>query len=241
MTDPQVRGEATWGTAVATARHALLRVDPAAYALALARADFAGEALLIDWAACGRPLIARRRGACDAPDEVPTGIPLPPSHGKKRIALQLPARAIQSIARPPRLRDAGRAAPDGWRATIEAICDLCLRAGVEPRVFGALAWSSLTGLDYLSASSDLDLLFDAEPDTDVPGLLEGLARIDVAAPMRLDGEVLRLDAGVAANWRELASGCDEVLVKTLDGVALRPARMFLFPDATGLQPWRAAS
>ena len=93
-------------------------------------------------------------------------------------------------------------------------------SGVEARAFGALAWSSLTGLEYLSPTSDLDLLIAAHEDTDVAALLDGLARIEAGAPMRLDGEIIR--SGLAANWRELYAGADEVLVKTIDGVFMRP-------------------
>ncbi|MGA2636715.1 malonate decarboxylase holo-[acyl-carrier-protein] synthase [Methylocella sp.] len=220
---------ASWGTASAPARHALLRVEPAAYALMLAgRPDLTGEALLADWAALGRPLIARRRTSCDLAGCVAAGIALPPSHGKKRIALQLETGTIRAVAPPPVLQDAAHAAPAGWRAAIAAIVGLCEHAGVEARVFGALAWSSLTGLEYLSASSDLDLLVAVNEDTDVAALLHGLARIESTAPMRLDGEIVRL--GLAANWRELNAGGREVLVKTIDGVLMRP-RGVMFPSS----------
>ena len=220
---------ASWGTASAPARHALLRVEPGAYALMLAgRPDLAGEALLADWAALGRPLIARRRTSCDLAGLVAAGIALPPSHGKKRIALQLDRGAIRAVAPPPLLRDAAHAAPAGWRAAIEAVCDLCLRVGVEARVFGALAWARITGLEYLGASSDLDMLFAVNEGADVAVLLDGLARIEAGAPMRLDGEIVRF--GLAANWRELHAGGGEVLVKTIDSVLMRP-RGVMFPSS----------
>ncbi|MBV8261583.1 MAG: phosphoribosyl-dephospho-CoA transferase, partial [Paraburkholderia sp.] len=44
-------------------------------------------------------------------------------------------------------------------------------------------------------------------------LLTGLAEIDLRAPMRIDGELVRTDrAGV--NWRELHAAPREVVVKT---------------------------
>ena len=46
-----------------------------------------------------------------------------------------------------------------------------------------------------------------------------LAAIEAAAPMRLDGELVR-DDGAAVNWREFHAGAREILVKTIDGVAL---------------------
>ncbi len=226
MTDRAAGCAACWGTRLAPARHALLRVDPAAYrAMLAARPELAGEALLADWAALCRPLIARRRSDCDSAGLIAAGIPLPPAQGKKRIALQFEPGAILSIEPPPLLADAACAAPAGWRATIAAICDLCRHVGVEVRAFGALAWASLTGLEYLSASSDLDLLIAAHEDTDVAVLLEGLARIEAGAPMRLDGEIIR--SGLAANWRELYAGADVVLVKTIDGVLMRPRAALL--------------
>ena len=107
MTDPAAWGAACWGTRLAPARHALLRVDPAAYRAMLAgRAELAEEALLADWAALWRPLIARRRRACDVAGLVAAGIPLPPAHGKKRIAMQFDPGAILSVEPPPLLADA---------------------------------------------------------------------------------------------------------------------------------------
>jgi phosphoribosyl-dephospho-CoA transferase len=236
---------AEWGTASAPARHALLRVAPEAYALTLAaRPDLAAEPLLREWAERGRPLVARRRGPCDAPGRVAAGIPLPPSHGKKRIAVQLSPGEIESVEPPPLLIAAARCAPAGWGATIDAILALSAlsaRVGVDVRAFGGLGWSALTGLQYLSESSDLDLLFPIESGTRTRVLLDGLARIEAFAPMRFDGELVRLDAGLAANWRELFAGAGEVLVKTIDGVALWPARAFLFAGETGAQNGRAAS
>ena len=232
-----------WGTPVSPARHALLRVDTQAYRLALEeRPDLASETLLFDWAALSRPLIARRRGPCDAAGLTPAGIALPPSHGKKRIALQLAPGAILAVEPPPLLRACAHAAPAAWLPAIEAIVELGARAGVEIRVFGALAWSALTGLAYLSASSDLDLLFAMTARTDARALLEGLARIERSALMRLDGELIRQDLGAGANWRELSAGARDVLAKSIAGVALRPASAFLFDDNSHRQAdWRAAS
>jgi phosphoribosyl-dephospho-CoA transferase len=97
---------------------------------------------------------------------------------------------------------------------------------VEARVFGSLALAVVTGLDYLTDRSDLDLLLQVNRDTDLSRLTADLARIEAAAPMRLDGELIRHD-GVAANWRELHAGPREVLVKTVSDVALLDAQLFL--------------
>jgi phosphoribosyl-dephospho-CoA transferase len=103
--------------------------------------------------------------------------------------------------------------------------ELAFWHSVQARVFGSLAWQTLTGLDYLSDRSDLDLLLDVHRDTDLDGLAAGIAEIEAVAPMRLDGELMRED-GAAVNWREFHAGAGEVLVKSIDGVGLLDKELF---------------
>jgi phosphoribosyl-dephospho-CoA transferase len=117
-------------------------------------------------------------------------------------------------------------APPTWRPTLERLDELASLHSVEARVFGGLAWRALTGLDYLTDRSDLDLLLRIDRDTDVAALVTGMAEIEAPAPMRLDGELVR-DDGAAVNWRELQAGADQVLVKTIGGVALLDTNLFL--------------
>ncbi|WP_180982375.1 malonate decarboxylase holo-[acyl-carrier-protein] synthase [Methylocella silvestris] len=228
-----------WGTPSAPRRHALLRICPEGFAAALAafaqaerRAGAPGEIppIVAEWASRGRPLIARRRGAGDPAGAVPAGLPLPPAFGKLRLALALAPSSIRRIEPPPSLADCVDFAPEDWREPIAAILQLSGRLGVEARTFGSLAWSQLTGLTYLGLASDLDLLFILQPETDVEALLHGLEQIDSDSATRLDGEFLRLGSGQAVNWRELAGGAAEVLVKADDGLALRRRETFLCRD-----------
>jgi len=106
---------------------------------------------------------------------------------------------------------------------------------VQARVFGSLAWRALTGLDYLTDRSDLDLLLYVRRDTDLRRLAAELAEIEAAAPMRLDGELVRDDAA-AVNWRELHAGAREILVKTVGGVALVDTSLFLLGTTPSLPP-----
>lgn len=192
----------------ATGWAALLQAQPA----------LASEPLLGLWAARGFPLIGRRRLLEDPPGAVPLGLPLPPHHGKRRIAVALLPQDLHQAAPPPLLAEARRAAPSAWQA---AITQLLL---LDPltRCFGSLAWQHLTGLAYLSAGSDLDLLW--ERPRDPAALLTGLAAIGETAPMRIDGEVLGRDGGV--QWRELASA-DPLIVKGAAGLLLLPRAAFL--------------
>ncbi|CAJ9721916.1 phosphoribosyl-dephospho-CoA transferase [Burkholderia pseudomallei] len=109
-----------------------------------------------DWAARGWPLIVRRRSPCDA--GVPLGLPLPPSAGKRRVALAAAREQIDSACALPTLADVGRQAPPAWRPTLARLRALADAHRVDCRVFGSLAWQTLTGLRYLSDESDLDVL-----------------------------------------------------------------------------------
>ncbi|WP_232629679.1 malonate decarboxylase holo-[acyl-carrier-protein] synthase [Methylobacterium sp. Leaf118] len=204
-------------------RHDLLDVAPAAWAAALAeRPDLDGLAPVAEWVGRGHPVIVRRRHPGEARERVPVGLPLPPRDGKRRIGLAVPPEAVRPRA-PVRLAEASGAAPDAWAATIAAVVALGARVGAAPCLFGGLLWQHLTGLPYLSETSDLDLLWPSE-SLDRPALLSGLAAIEARAPMRLDGEILLPDGG-GVNWREWhgAGPGETVLVKSLDRVALRDA------------------
>ena len=207
-------------------RHDLVRVDPAAWVAVLAsRPELATIEVLIDWAEAGRPLVVRRRLQGDPDGQVALGLPLPPGCGTRRVAVTVDHAAILSVGRPPFLRAIAASAPSDWTPTVEALLRLGEAAGIEPRVFGSLAWAALTGLDYLRPESDLDLLWPIGWGQDVSGLLQGLRGIETAAPVRLDGEIV-CPEGRGVNWRELASGAPEVLAKGLIGVELLPASRF---------------
>lgn len=205
------------------ARHAMVTVTPAAWSdLMAARPDLAGEPLVADWVRAGNPLVARRGISADPAGLVPLGLPLPPAYGKRRIAVTLGCEDIVAVAPPPSLVDAAVTAPERWHETLERMiaCDPLVRC------FGSLAWQHLTGLPYLTETSDLDLIWELPPDTKLGDLLEAIAEIAAAAPMRIDGEVIGPMGGV--NWRELHdANSHEVLLKKQNEVRMVPRRVFL--------------
>jgi phosphoribosyl-dephospho-CoA transferase len=209
-----------------TRRHDLIYVSPAAWRSLLAtRGDLAADPLVARWVDNGRPLIGRRA----MPHEVrgvALGLPLPPFAGKRRLSFLMRPEDIVSIAPPPTLSLASRVAPRAWRPTLDAFEELASQHCLEARVFGSLAWRALTGLDYLTDRSDLDLLLHVRRDTDLVRLAADVAVIEATAPMRLDGEFVRAD-GAAVNWREFHAGAREILVKTVGGVALLDTSLFL--------------
>lgn len=214
-----------------TRRHDLIYVSSAAWRSLLAmRSGLAADPLVAEplvesWVDNGWPLIGRRA----MPHEmrgVALGLPLPPCAGKRRLSFLMRPEDIVSTAPPPALSFARRVAPPAWRPTLDAIDELASRHRVEARVFGSLAWRALTGLDYLTERSDLDILLHVRRDTDLPRLAADVAVIEATAPMRLDGEFVR-DDGAAVNWREFHAGAREILVKTVGGVALLDTGLFL--------------
>jgi phosphoribosyl-dephospho-CoA transferase len=216
----------------ALVRHRLVRVARDAWqACVSSRADLRNEPLIRDWGARGWPLIVRRAGPCDAGVAgVPLGLPLPPSAGKRRVAVTVPADAIESVELPPTLASLRDIAPAKWRATIDALDAVARHHRVGCHAFGSLAWQRLTGLHYLSEQSDLDILLDLPTAGEVPvalaALLADVAVCDELAPMRIDGEIIRMD-GAGVNWRELHAGVDEVVVKASSNVVLASPRAFV--------------
>lgn len=227
------------GPRAAPSRHDLLRVDRADWASVAATLrqgaalSPAGAALVEGWGEARRPVIARRRvpgdGPGDGPGSVPVGLPLPPSAGKARVALAIPARVGWQPVPPVLLAQATAAAPAHWRDTLDDLLRLAEVVGATPRVFGALLWEVATGLAYLRPGSDLDLLWLVEDPSALVTLLEGLERIAARALMRIDGEILTTSGGV--QWRELADARRDpngiVLVKTLHRAGFVPAASLL--------------
>jgi phosphoribosyl-dephospho-CoA transferase len=206
-------------------RHDLLRVEPSAWdAMLRCNPGLADLPLVADWARLNRPVIVRRRMAGDCADAVPAALPLPPNYGKRRLAFSFASCAAVAVLPAVRLRDAAAAAPSAWHPIVAALLDLGEAEGITPRVFGALLWQHVTGLPYLTAKSDIDLLWSISDERTAASLVEGLLRLDADASVRLDGE-LEFPDGAAVNWRELVrDGADlghELLVKTMDGVEVR--------------------
>jgi phosphoribosyl-dephospho-CoA transferase len=202
-------------------RHDLLQVQPSAWDEMLhCHPALADVPLVASWARLDRPVIVRRRMAGDSADGVPAALPLPPGYGKRRLAFCFASGAAVAPLPPVLLRDAARTAPSAWQPIISALLDLGEAVGIAPRVFGALLWQHATGLPYLTARSDLDLLWSISEERGAVSLVKRLLRLDAEGPVRLDGE-LELPDGGAVSWRELAQNGNQLLVKTMDGVEVR--------------------
>ncbi len=215
-------------------RHDLIFVSPAAWRAVLAtRPDLTAEPLVASWVDNGWPLVGRRATFGELQGEMPgiaVGLPLPPSAGKRRLSFVIQPEDIVSISPPPSLSAASRVAPSAWWATLDSLEELAAQHAVVARVFGSLAWQAITGLNYLTDGSDLDLLLYVRRHMGLLRLAAGIAAVEAEAPMRIDGELIR-DDGAAVNWREFYAGADEILVKSAGGVALLDTGRFLSGQA----------
>ena len=209
-------------------RHDLLRVEPHTWPQVLeSLPQFTEIPCIAQWPALGRPLIVRRRAPGDDPGMIPVAFPLPPACGKLRLSAQIAPEDVHERVPPQTLRTLHEETPLSWQPTIAALLELAAQTGVEPRVFGSLLWQRLTGLSYLSAASDLDLLWPAADADSASRIVSRLAVIEQTGPVRVDGEILLPD-GSGVQWREWHGHPTGVLVKTPSGVELHDVRD-LFP------------
>lgn len=157
------------------------------------------------WVAQRRPLVVARQPEALAPELVALGISLAPPSASQRICLRVPRQMIVRHWQALPLASAIPRAPRAWRPAMAKIDALCRRLDIRVGVYGSLAFQILTRQDYLTPTSDLDLLFDCAPGADLAGLLAGLQGA-AAGALRIDGEVRLGDWAVP--WRELAMALD---------------------------------
>lgn len=207
-------------------RHQLVFAHRAAWdSLVQSRDDLTGDSLVRDWVRNGWPLIMRRRLPGEI-DGLSLGLPLPPSAGKRRIAVRLHHEDIASTRPLPELTEVLRGAPVQWRPFLGELAGIARTYGVRAGVFGSLGWQWLTGLNYLGPRSDVDIAWALPSQDRIDQLLEDLAELDSRSPVRLDGEFVRED-GAGVNWRELRAGAAEVALKTASDVILYSRAAFL--------------
>lgn len=207
-------------SALRTARHQLVWLDASGWQAALAGASPEHCDALQQWQQRQAPLVVRRHEPDARADQICLGLPLPPdasSGHKLRIALKAERRHIARIKPALPLHLAlGVITP--WQDSLSEF----IRAAqpFELQVYGSLAMQVLTGLPYLSDSSDIDLLFHPRSAAQLEQCLTLLG--DYADRLPLDGEIIFPgDQAVAwKEWRQAQAHQAKVLVKASAGVRL---------------------
>ena len=199
-------------------RHDLVWIDPQAAWTTLSPQ---AEPRLRAWVQARLPLVVARRDPAVDGTQLRLGVPLPLDEGRQRLSLRIGRDAVIRHARPPRLTEVIDALSAAWRPALQALQQDCRAQDEFPRVFGSHAWQALTGLDYLHAGSDLDLLWQVEGHRHALQVCALLQDWEIRYGMRADGELL-FDAAHAVNWREYASAATQVLVKAESACWLAP-------------------
>lgn len=189
-------------------RHDLVWLTPSAWhRLCEAPWDEQASQILTHWCARDLPVVVARQREGAADRQLCLGLPAPLRWGRRRLALEVVEADIARAGAFPLLSDV-----------------VPQTAVKDARVYGSYGWQALTGLDYVHADSDLDVLAAAE---DLPQAQLIAERLHAwSAPHRVDGEVV-MPGGHAVAWRELwlamqavpvagtapAAGSPQVLVK----------------------------
>jgi phosphoribosyl-dephospho-CoA transferase len=218
--------EASRSSATAWRRHDFVWIGRAhADLAAVGAADADDCALVAGWVRAGRPFVVRCQADVREPSlRLAVGLPLCPAQGKRRVAIEVPLRAIDKFAPPPRLADVVDASPAPWRESLTRLVRHARAAGVEFNVFGSLAWQSLTGLRYVTNGSDLDLCWRAASREQLDAACRLLASWQRVSGIAVDGEIGFGD-DLAVAWREWLGrhAHPRLLVKGLHGAALMAA------------------
>ncbi|MBB5865111.1 malonate decarboxylase holo-[acyl-carrier-protein] synthase [Xanthomonas sp. 3058] len=207
-----------------TGRHALVWLRPSAPWQALTPG---AQRRLQHWFAAGLPAVVARRDGSEALGTLRLGVPLPPSEDKQRLSLTAKAADIVRRAAPLQLQAVTAHAPGPMQPALQALLTQTRAHALQPRVFGSFAWQALTGLAYVHAQSDLDLLWSIATPEQAHAVVVLLQCWQHRHGLRADGELLLPD-GSAVNWREYAGSAQQVLVKSDHGCRLLP-RAALFP------------
>ncbi|WP_166879436.1 malonate decarboxylase holo-[acyl-carrier-protein] synthase [Massilia mucilaginosa] len=200
-------------------RHDHAWLNSAGWAAALDGAVAAHAQALEQWRRHDWPLIVTRRTPDALPDAVCLGLALPPDAGRKlRIALQVHQNSVARVGHALALHAAAAAAPARWAAPLAAL--LADAGNITLRAYGSLALQAVTGLAYLTESSDIDLLFKPASPHELDAGMQVLQTH--ARHLPLDGEIVFPDGAAVAwkEWRDAAAAGARVLVKDAVGVRL---------------------
>jgi phosphoribosyl-dephospho-CoA transferase len=234
-------------------RHTLVWIRPECRAAVAGQIrDDAMHAHVAAWLAADRPLVVARQPVADVgaghareqkdnrghgpllqlkpcsiengiSDSIVVGLALPPAQGKRRIAFNVASHDIARYTPPLRLADALVHAPSEWQPALAELDAAATNIDIELRVFGSLAWQALSGMQYLTPQSDIDLLWHPRSHAQLQQGVALLARWEQDHGLRADGEVL-FGGSSAVSWREwatLKSGDDQrVLVKRASSAEL---------------------
>lgn len=226
-------------------RHNLVWLNDGGWRQALAAADRHDHVAIQHWRQQDWPTIACRQEVdhtvppehfATFADAVSLGLALPPDPDdgtKRRIALRVACAGVKKIMPPLQLAEAIAMAPADWRMPLAALDAEARNQSIPFFIYGSLALQTLTGQHYLTAHSDIDLLFYPTTPEQLTTGLDLLFKH--AAILPLDGEIIFPGAQAVAwkEWRNATqSPHQRVLVKEGHRVRLAELASLLETFAT---------
>lgn len=206
-------------------RHNRIWLSSKGWQHACAAADAVHLPDLQRWAENDWPLVVRRNDVGYEVETIAVGLALPPAaHGGKKIRIPLSVHPTD-IARhevPLSFAGATSALPAVWQPGFTALSHDVTSAQLEFRLYGSLALQAMTGLPYLTATSDIDVLFYPSTHAQLQHGLQLLTQYAQSLP--LDGEIV-FPSGHAVAWKEWAEAVKspdkvKVMVKSMRTVSL---------------------
>jgi phosphoribosyl-dephospho-CoA transferase len=203
-------------------RHRLVRLHTAGWADVLARQwDDEARACLAHWQEHDLPLVITRQPKADddqGHDVLALGLPAPERWSRRRLGLQVSRAQVRGWSEFPRAAQVAKFLHESARREWQHLCRNLAALDVPARVYGSHGWQWLTGLRYLHAGSDLDLLLPVQRVAQADAV-SALLSAGEGQPPRLDGELMFGD-GSAVAWREWlrwrAGRTPQVIVKRID-------------------------
>ena len=210
---------------MASPRHSLARLAPAGWASVRLQVPDRHHAAIDRCSVAGWPAVVRRQEDGCPSHQVCIGIALPPDPAsaiKHRLPVRVDAQAIADLQPPRSLASVLCVMPARWQDGLMRLQAELSKQQLSLSVFGSAALQAVTGLPYLHATSDLDLLLQPVSLTQLETGLQLLTHYSRELP--LDGEII-FPSGDAVAWKEWGnarrqSASSRVLVKRPAGVAL---------------------
>jgi phosphoribosyl-dephospho-CoA transferase len=166
---------------------------------------------ILEWFQKGFPGIVRR--PCFAENKkICIGVPFPPSMGKLRLACDLPMEKIAAIKKPPTLLECRKSLPDDSAGALEKLQFELDKKKLKAYAVGSIAWETLTGINYVTENSDIDLLFIVENKNEFKDIDAILEHWHSEINRKCDIEIM-LSNGNGFLWKEHKQSNGEVLVK----------------------------
>ena len=157
--------------------------------------------VLRTWLAQGHPLMVRSPCLSTDGAKVCVGLSLPPNPQKRRLAFELPRALVREVAPPPLCLP-----------STELLQQIQTAAEAELRTFGSHAWQRLTGLPYVTETSDIDLLIFLNSRQSWENTRHHLEQISWSSSPRIDLEIV-LAGDASFSWREFSTSPQRLLFK----------------------------